>query len=232
MTNRAYRNPSAALLLFVLVLLLPSCSKKPSGLKTTPPPLRYYSVPSAKIEYEYTGLATGSATHIIANYGMYQFLDENLTFKMGGKQSNTHNINITCDSVAYTIDMGKKTGMRTEVDMTSANEMLKGLTEEQKSDFQVAFLKMNGAEKKSAVTILGKQCDVYDLPKMGVEVALWKGLTLRKVIHMGQESMNVTMQAKKLELDYDANIDEFSPPKDVKISTIPSMPPGHPPVGQ
>lgn len=231
MKTCALRHTVLALLLLASVLAFPSCSRKSSGLKETPPALKYYSVPSAKIEYEYSGLASGNATHIIANYGMYQFLDENLTFKMKGQESRTHNLSITADTVAYTIDMVKKTGMRTPVDQTAANEMLKELTDAQKSDFQAAFLTMNGAEKKAPVTILGKQCDVYDMPRMGVEIALWKGLALRKKIHMGQGSMSVIMEAKTLELDYDATIDEFTPPEDVKISTIPNMPAGHPPLG-
>ena len=88
-----------------------------------------------------------------------------------------------------------------------------------------------GGKKIGKETVLGKECDVYDLSG-SMKISMWKGIVLKSEMQMGQYKMNLT--AKKIDTDASSTIEDFSVPKDVKIKTpvtgMGGMPPGHPPI--
>ena len=66
--------------LFITLLFLSSCGNETAELYDGPPPVKLYGVENAAITYEYSGAGKGSKTHVLANYGMFQKLEDNMTY--------------------------------------------------------------------------------------------------------------------------------------------------------
>jgi hypothetical protein len=209
-----------ALPMIVLVSLLSGCGK--SDLKDTPPEVKFYQVKSAKIVYDYTGAAKGTRTHYLANYGMYQSMEDQVTFSMGGQSNNVHTMNITDDSTSYVIDLVKKTGMKSKIQFDMLKEFTKNYTQQQKDNFQMEYLLQSGAVKVGKETILGKECDILDVKTMGMKHWIWKGLTLKSEFNMGAGLMSIV--AKSIDVDITPKAEWFAPPKDITISDHQNMP--------
>ncbi|MBR9977985.1 MAG: hypothetical protein KFH87_07850, partial [Bacteroidetes bacterium] len=226
--------PIRSSLLFstVFALLLVACSSE-SGetLKSTPPAVKLFNVEQARIDYTYGGAASGKKTHIIANYGMYQKMVDEMSFTIDGRTQEVHRMDIISGNTLYDIDMRTQEGTRTPYDTMRIIEMTRDFSDEELKDFQASYLLRSQGEKVGKDTVLGKICDVYSMPMMGMRMSVWKGLTLRSQILMGDEEL--TMTATKLETDFRPTVEMFQPPKDIIISEpseIEGLPPGHPPV--
>ncbi|MFZ1731454.1 MAG: hypothetical protein WBQ23_09800 [Bacteroidota bacterium] len=221
------------LTLLSFALVLGACSNQGGdGLSTTPPAIKLYNVASARVVYEYGGAASGKKTHLIANYGMYQSQLDEMSFSMSGMKQDVHQLDIINDTTQYTINLATKEGTRSLHDTSRLAAMVRDFTADEKKNFQEAFILRSQGEKIGKDTVLGKICDVYSLPMMGMKISMWEGLTLRSSISMGEQEL--TMTAVEIETDISTSADMFLPPKDVKLTEpkpMGGMPSGHPPVG-
>lgn len=220
----------STLAVLLTAVLLSACSSENGGeMNMTPPNIKIFNVENARIVYEYGGAASGTKTHIIANYGRYQSQLDQMTFTMSGRKQNVHQLDLISDTTQYTINLDTKEGTRSAYDVARIEAMAAEFTEEEKKDFQAAFLLRSQAEKIGKDTVLGKVCDLYLLPMMGMRISLWNGITLRSSISMGDQELSMT--AVELDEDISPTMDMFLPPKDAKISEpqmMNGMPPGHP----
>jgi hypothetical protein len=201
------------------------------GLSTTPPPVKLYGVANARITYEYSEGASGSKTHTIANYGVYQALLDSMSFTFQGQPRNVYQLDITSDTVQYSVDLSTMEGVRSRFDTSRIRRLVTDFTEEEKQDFQASFILRGGGTKAGQETILDKVCDVYELSMGGLRVALWNGLTMKMEVVMGGQS--IVMTATDLDLDFTPTRDMFMPPADAKMrepEVISNFPEGHPPV--
>jgi hypothetical protein len=224
------RKFSLFFLLMVPVIIISSCGNKDTGLKTTPPNVKLYKVAAARIDYEYSGAATGTKTQIIANYGMYQREEDNFTMSLGDQKREIKSLTIRSDSMSYNIDMMKKEGKSTSSALGELESLTKSLTKEQRDNVNAELLVQMGGKKVGKETILGKECDVYDLQGQ-MKICMWNGIVLKSEIQMGAHKMNLV--AKKIDTDITPTIADFSAPKDVKITPAiegMGLPPGHPSV--
>ncbi len=226
-------NRLSLLTILSMILLVAACSNDGAdGLSTTPPTIKIYNVPNARIVYEYGGAASGKKTHLIANYGMYQNQHDEMTFTMGGMTQDVKQLDIINDTTEYTINLATKEGTRSLHDTSRLSAMVRDFTPEEMKNFQEAFILRSQGQKIGKDTVLGKICDVYVLPMMGMRISMWEGLTLRSSITMGEQEL--TMTAIEIDTDYSPDVADFLPPKDAKIAEpkpMGGMPPGHPPVG-
>ncbi len=221
------------IVLSVLALLFVGCGSDEGSqsLSTTPPAVKLYKTANARIEYEYSGAATGSKVHIIGNYGMYQRMEDELNLTMEGKTRNVHVLDIINDTVQYHVELAEMTGTRQRFESGNLVQMTKEYTEADLEDFQQSYLLKSGAVKKGTETILDRECTVYEIPNAGISVSLWNSLTLRTRIKMGESE--IVMTAVKVDEDYSPSMEDFLPPKKAKIEpprVISSFPEGHPPV--
>jgi hypothetical protein len=226
------RNSFVLLLAFSL-LLVSACGSGDNGdaLRNDPPPVKVYALKNVHIEYEYSGAASGKKTHYIANYGMYQRMEDDLTYELGGSKRNVSIIDIIADTVQYHIDKSKSSGTRTSFEVARLEKLVTGYTEEELKDFQSSYLLRSGAKVIGKETILGKECTVYDLAMSGVVVSMWKSITMRSKIKMGDSE--IIMTAVDLDESFSPDAAMFAPPKNVKIEEpriISNFPEGHPPV--
>jgi hypothetical protein len=214
-------------------IVLSACSTNSDGLSTTPPTIKLYNVESARIVYAYGGAASGKKTHLIANYGMYQSQLDEMSFSMSGMKQDVNQLDIINDTTQFTINLKTKEGTRSLHDTSRLAAMVRDFTPEEMKNFQETFILRSQGQKVGKDTVLGKICDVYLLPMMGMRISMWEGLTLRSSISMGEQEL--TMTAVELETDIDPTLEMFTPPKDIKLSEpkpMGGMPEGHPPVGE
>jgi len=225
-------NRLSLLTILSMILLVAACSQEGAeGLSTTPPAIKIYNVPSARVVYEYGGAASGKKTHLIANYGMYQNQQDEMTFTMGGMTQEVKQLDIVNDTTEYTVNLATMEGSRSLHDTSRISAMVRDFSEEEMKNFQESFILRSQGQKIGKDTVLGKICDVYVLPMMGMRISMWEGLTLRSSITMGEQELSMT--AVELDTDYKPVITDFLPPKDAKISDpkpMGAMPPGHPSV--
>ncbi|MCZ7556901.1 MAG: hypothetical protein M5R41_10925 [Bacteroidia bacterium] len=222
-------------LLFITLsaVLLAACGSGNNGdaLRDDPPTVKVYAVKNVKIEYEYSGAAKGSKTHLIANYGMYQRMEDDLTYTLGGNERTVSIIDIIADTVQYHIDKTKNSGTRTSFEVARLEKLVDGYSPQELKDFQASYLLKSGAKVIGKETILGKECTVYDLAMSGVVVSLWNSVTMRSKIKMGDSE--IIMTAVDIDESFSPDADMFAPPKDAKIEEpriISNFPEGHPPV--
>jgi hypothetical protein len=213
--------------------ILSACGGGESGeeLSTTPPPVKLYGVQNAIITYEYSQAASGTKTHTIANFGIYQALLDSMSFAFQGQKRNVYQLDITSDTVQWSVDLSTMEGVRSSFDTSRIRRLVADFTEEEKQDFQASFILRGGGTKVGTETILDRECDVYELGMGGLTVALWNGLTMKMDVVMGGE--NIVMTAVDLDLDFTPTADMFLPPKEATIKepeVISSFPEGHPPV--
>jgi hypothetical protein len=212
-------------------LLVAGCSKD-SGLKTTPPIMKFYGIQSARIEYEYSGKAKGTKTTMFANWGMYQSDEDNIIMDQSGtgKSDTVHNISLLCDTLQYMLDMKTKKGQKMPITTEQFKQLVSMLPKDYKDNYAEFDLAQKGATKTGKETILGKECDIYEM--MGqAKFWFWKGINLKQEITMGEHK--ITLIAKKIDTDPGLNISDFTPPEEVKVTDMSKgLPAGHPPVDE
>jgi hypothetical protein len=221
------------LFIALITTLWTACGSRDSGveLRDTPPDVKLYAPKQLKIEYEYSGAARGSKTHILANHGMYQRMEDELTYTLDGAERTVGNLDIINDTVQYHIDLLEKRGTRSSFDPTRLNKLVEGYTEQELENFQQSYLLRSGAKMIGTETILGKECTVFELTMSGVVVSMWNSVTMRSRITMGDGE--VIMTAVRIDENFKPTPGMFTPPTDVKITpprVISDLPEGHPPV--
>jgi hypothetical protein len=215
-------------LLVVALVIVAACSKS-GNLKDTPPEVKFYQLKSALILYDYSGAATGTRKHYIANFGMYQNMADDVVFSMNGKQSHIQTMNITCDTVSYVVDLAKKEAVKSRTEFDMLKQFVKTWTPKQRDNFQLEYLVRNGGEILAKEKLLGKECDVVELKMMGMKHWIWKGVTLKSEFQMGESKMTIT--AKSIDEGYSPEQQQFEPPKGMTVKDQSSMPRQHPPTG-
>ena len=212
------------------VTALSSCGEE-AGLYDGPPPVKLYGVENASITYTYSGAGEGTKTHILANYGMYQKLEDNMTYSFNGQPRKIHQLDITSDTAQYSVDLKEMKGTKRSFDTTRLNALIKDFTDEERADFQAAYILRGGGKLVGEETILGKPCSIYEVGFSAIRVSLWNGITLNMTAVMGEDTIRMT--ATEIDLDFTPTVAMFTPPEGVtweQPRVISNMPAGHPPV--
>lgn len=219
--------------LMLSAVILSACGGGSGGdnLYDTPPNIKLYGIEKARITYEYSDDASGSKTHIIANYGEYQRQEDHMSFTFQGEARNINQLDIIADTVQYSVDLNTMVGTRSRFDTTRQNHFIRGFSEEERKDIQAAYILRGGGALVGKDTVLGNVCEMYDLGFQGIQTSLWNGLTLRMRVQMGGQT--IVMTATDIDTDFEPTLDMFLPPKDAEINepkVISRFPEGHPPV--
>lgn len=222
---------SSAIVLSLAILAACGSDNGDGALYTDPPDIKLYGIEKAKIDYEYSGDASGTKTHVIANFGQYQRQEDRMEFSFQGQTRNINQLDIIADSVQYSVDLTTMTGTRSRFDTARQNEFIRSFSDEERKNVQAAYILRGGGEKVGKDTVLDRECEVYDLGFQGIRTSLWNGLPLRMTVNMGGQ--DIVMTATEIDTDFEPTPDMFAPPPDASIrkpEVISRFPEGHPPV--
>ena len=172
-----------------------------------------YQFKSGKVVYKMSGIQTGTETLYFDDYGSKEVhFNKSVMDIMGVKQkSNTQTI--MEGKYIYTIDLEKNTGQKMEnplYEMFSDEDDLQKVGED--------IMKKMGGKKVGTETLNGKECEIWEVQKMGGKIWVWNSLAIRTVVNM--MGMNITQEAESIETDIDVSPDLFKIPKGIEIKDI------------
>jgi hypothetical protein len=160
----------------------------------------YYPVKSAYIEYVHSGSSTGTETMYMDNNGKASARYSELTTKSLGSTTKTNQIVIQKDSVFYTIDMDKKTGIKQTIHIDPKDvEKWTKTAEEIWTDM--------GFKKTGEEVLLGKKCDIWE--GMSSKIWVWQNFSLKTEMSLFGKSV---VEAKKIEVGGSIDKSKFDLP--------------------
>ena len=166
----------------------------------------YYPVKSAYIEYVHSGSSTGTETLYMDNNGKVSARYSELTTKSLGSTTKTNQVVIQKDSVFFTIDLDKKTGIRQtiHIDPKDADKWTKSAEQ--------AWTDM-GFKKTGEEVLLGKKCDIWE--GMSSKIWVWQNFSLKTEMNILGKSV---IEAKKIEVGGSIDKSKFEIPADIKMT--------------
>jgi hypothetical protein len=160
----------------------------------------YYPVKTAYVEYVQSGTTNGTETLYVDNYGKQSARYSELTTKSFGSTTTTKQIMIQKDSVVYTIDTEKKTGVKQTIHIDPKDvEKWADTAEEIYTDL--------GFKKTGEEAILGKPCDIWE--GMSSKIWIWNGLALKTEISIFGKTL---IEAKKVDVSGSIDKSKFEIP--------------------
>jgi len=161
------------------------------------------------IKYDVTGKVKGSLT----TYKKGDRIKQKMSMDVEGMKMNTDNY--YDDKFAYVVMdvMGKKIGTKVDIGKYKTEGAAEG------KDIDYADLKnyLKDKKKTGTETVMGKECDVYELGK-DVTMSVYNGMIPLKIA-----TPNMTMTAVSMDNKADISTDELDPPKDIEFTDMTSM---------
>jgi hypothetical protein len=172
-----------------------------------------YHFKSGKIVYESTGAMTGTSTTYFDNYGMLEAKKSNLTIDMMGVKQEHNSLEIMKDRWVYSVNL--KTNTATKIENPMYQLFPNGVEGE---EVAIAMMKKMGGKKIGTETVSGKNCDIWDVPKMMSKIWVWKTIPIKTETNV--MGMQITQTATSVETDIPISQDKFNIPKGITIKTM------------
>ena len=172
-----------------------------------------YQFKSGKVVYKMSGIQTGTETLYFDDYGRKEVHFNKSVIDMMGVKQKSNTQTIMEGKYIYTIDLEKNTGQKMEnplYEMFSDEDDLQKVGED--------IMKKMGGKKVGTETLNGKECEIWEVQKMGGKIWVWNSLAIRTVVNM--MGMNITQEAESIETDTDVSPDLFKIPKGIEIKDI------------
>ncbi len=172
-----------------------------------------YQFKSGKVVYKMSGIQTGTETLYFDDYGRKEVHFNKSVIDMMGVKQKSNTQTIMEGKYIYTIDLEKNTGQKMEnplYEMFSDEDDLQKVGED--------IMKKMGGKKVGTETLNGKECEIWEVQKMGGKIWVWNSLAIRTVVNM--MGMNITQEAESIETDINVSPDLFRIPKGIEIKDI------------
>ncbi len=172
-----------------------------------------YQFKSGKVVYKMSGIQTGTETLYFDDYGRKEVHFNKSVIDMMGVKQKSNTQTIMEGKYIYTIDLEKNTGQKMEnplFDMFSDEDDLQKVGED--------IMKKMGGKKVGTETLNGKECEIWEVQKMGGKIWVWNSIAIRTVVNM--MGMNITQEAESIETDINVSPDLFKIPKGIEIKDI------------
>jgi len=160
-----------------------------------------------------SGIQTGTETLYFDDYGRKEVHFNKSVIDMMGVKQKSNTQTIMEGKYIYTIDLEKNTGQKMEnplYEMFSDEDDLQKVGED--------IMKKMGGKKVGTETLNGKECEIWEVQKMGGKIWVWNSLAIRTVVNM--MGMNITQEAESIETDINVSPDLFRIPKGIEIKDI------------
>ena len=166
---------------------------------------KVFLVKSGKRVSNLRGIQNGKETTIWDNYGNDIHTISNLKIEMMGFSQEQNTVIIQTGGFTYNLDPKTKTGTKIKADLFA------GQTGKEKREFGMEYIKQLNGKLIGNETVAGKECEVWLINQQNMEMKiwLWKGMTLKSVVNMGQGMEQVT-ETISVDLSFSIPGDQFS----------------------
>ncbi len=165
------------------------------------------------IEYKVEGLAVGTEIVYFDDYGIKEARFTKTEAKIMGFSTTTNTLTITNKDWSYNINLDEKTG--TKMKNKQLQELIDGITQKDYEEFGKKMLEQMDAKLVGNETILGKNCEVWDIRKMNGKTWNYKYVPLKIEINLMGKNINT---AVKFEENIKIPADKFEVPKGISIT--------------
>ena len=166
----------------------------------------YYPVKSAYVESVYTGSTTGTDTYYMDNNGKVSARYSQLSTKSFGSTTKSNQIVIQKDSVFYTIDLDKKTGVKQTIHI-DPKDMEKWTKSAEEAWTDMGF-KKTGEEE-----LLGKKCDIWE--GMSSKIWVWQNFALKTEMNVFGKNV---IEVKKIDVGIPIDKSKFEIPEGITMT--------------
>jgi hypothetical protein len=191
--------------LFVLFLLF--------SISISAQHFKRYDFKSGKIIYNSTGSMTGTETLYFDNYGMLEAKETNTELDVMGIKQKTNSKVIMKDKWVYSIDMAN--GVANKMENPVYAMFPEGGDIE---NLGKKMMEKMGGKKIGSERVKGKDCEIWEIEKMGSKIWIWKSIPIKTVINM--MGMNITQIAESIEVDIDIPANMFELPEGIEIKDV------------
>ncbi|MEZ4887029.1 MAG: hypothetical protein R3E32_20025 [Chitinophagales bacterium] len=175
-----------------------------------------YEVKSGIVEYETTGtMNSGKETLYFDDYGRKEAKYTQTTVTVPGMnmKQTSNQLTIMDGDWIYSIDLDKKTGFKMKP------EMLEKMAKNKGNDLGKVgkeMLEQMGGKKVGEETVLGKNCEIWEMSSFGTKIWIWNNLSLKNETNM--MGMEIKQLATKVETNVSIPTEKFEVPNDITIS--------------
>lgn len=172
-----------------------------------------YQFKSGKVVYETSGSMTGTETMYFDDYGMLELKETKATLEMMGIKQVTDTKVLMNGKWIYTID--KNSGEANKMENPLYSMFPEGGDLEKVGEEMMINM---GGKKIGSETLLGKECDIWEIKKLMSKVWVWKSIPIKSVVNM--MGMNITQIATNVEVDISVSSDKFKIPEGVEFKDM------------
>ncbi len=172
-----------------------------------------YKFKSGKVVYKMSGAQTGTETLYFDDYGRKEVHFTESEMDMMGIKQSINSQTILEGKYIYNIDKATNTATKMEnpmYDMLSDEDDVEKIGED--------IMKKMGGKKVGNETIKGKDCDVWEVPKMGGKIWVWQSIGIRTEVNM--MGVSIVQEMESLETDIDVSADLFKIPEGIEIKDM------------
>lgn len=170
-----------------------------------------YGMEKACIEYTITGtMQSGTETLYFDQWGAREAKYTTMAVKVAGFSQETKSATFTEGDWIYSVNLATNTGTKTR------NNLFDGMSENEKKEMGLEMMKKMGGKKIGQEKVLGKTCDVWEIPSAGSKTWLWNWIPLKTEVNMG--GMKLVYEARKISTTFDPA--KLNKPDNVKYSDM------------
>jgi len=172
-----------------------------------------YQYKSGEIHYKVSGMMNGTEDVYFTDYGMKEAKIDKTTMEMMGIKQNQNQKTILDGNTTYAIDYDKRTVTKMETPMLSmfpkGTDLTKGGEE---------MMTNMGGKKVGTGTILGKNCDIWEIQNLGSKIWIWNSIPMKTETNL--MGMKISQEATDVKVDVSVSDEHFDIPKDFKVQTM------------
>ena len=172
-----------------------------------------YEIKSGKVEYKVSGMGEGTQTLYFDDWGTISAEFVSTITKMFGMKVESKTLNILDKYWSYSIDLKEKNG--TKIAKKDIEDLYKSLKEEDMEKLGRKIMEDLDAKQLPNETILGKSCEVWEIPTLSSKVWTYKMVPLKTEMNiMGKQ----VIEAVSFEENIAIPKDKLQVPKGIKIT--------------
>ena len=173
-----------------------------------------YGIKSGVVEYESTGSVTGSTILYFDDWGYKEAKFEKTEMKMMGISVKENKVTIIDGEWTYNINLDQNTG--TKIKTPLIEQIVENSGNEDLTDFGEQLMKNMGGKITGKESVLGKQCDIWEIKNLGSKIYVWNWVPLKSDVNfMGQK---ITQIVSKFDENAEIPSEKLKIPSGVTIT--------------